>query len=79
MKRGGYLVERTHEHIAPGRIGDKLEQGHPGGFCFQVAIDGGMYGGEGLRDSIAQSACTGEDRRPGTIIPDKRISRLLQQ
>ena len=53
MKRGGYLVERTHEHITPGRIGDKLEQGHPGGFCFQVAIDGGMDGGEGLRDSIA--------------------------
>jgi hypothetical protein len=79
MKRGGCLVEWTEEHVPPGRIGDKLEQRHSGWFGSQVAIYGGMYGCEGLRDSIAQSVCTGENRRPGTIVPDKRISRSLQQ
>src|ERR1700710_1869297 len=79
MKRGDALVEWTDEHIAPGRIRDKLEQRHSSRFGFQVAIDGGVYGRKGPRDSIAQSVFAGKDRRPRTIIPDKRISRRLQQ
>jgi hypothetical protein len=77
MKRGGSLVEWTGEHVSPGRIGDELKQRHPGRFSSQIAIDGGVYGRERLRNSIAQSVCTGEDRRPGAIIPDKHISRRL--